>query len=188
MKRRVWTALIAFAISVSIAISTLADTLKGYEARHADKNRDGRIDKRELRMQKEEEARHNKALTWREKRAGVGKDSKVYSKELPPWKRVEKERVDTDSDGKIDMKENRTWWKDTRHSVTTPAEKRYDNNQNGWLEPEEMKKILSDKYAAIKAQGQAKVDTDMEFGYDTDTDGVIDSKEAEELKKDLGES
>jgi Ca2+-binding EF-hand superfamily protein len=154
--------------------------------RHADKNKDGVVDKKEIKMEKQwEHKQRAKVNTWWEDRADTNNDGKVDAQELASWKQLTKERIDLNNDGQIDAKERRLCWQHTRSKVNTPVEKKYDKNGNGWLEPEEAKEMLKDKYTLIQTQGKAKVDTQLEKEYDTNSDGVIDKLEAVGLKGDL---
>jgi len=154
--------------------------------KHADKNKDGVVDKKEMHMEKQwEQKQHSKVNTWWEKRADTNGDGKVDSNELTAWKKLEKEQLDLNNDGIIDAKEKRLYWKNSSTRVNTAVEKKYDTNGNGWLEPAEAKEMLKDKHTLIKTNGQAKVDTDLEAEYDTNGDGVIDANEAGALKQDI---
>lgn len=162
-----------------------AQSGKGPKFKHADKNKDGIVDKNEWRMEHSWESKQrSKVNNWWEKKADTNGDGVVDSNELSAWKTLEKERLDLNNDGVIDAKERRLSWRHGRSRVNTELEKKYDKNSNGWLEPEEIREMLKDKYALIKTNGQAKVDSELEEEYDTNNDGVIDSSEAESLKED----
>jgi len=176
--------------------------------KHADRNKDGVIDRKEMHMEKEwehrqrvreaeaggnvtqteNELRHrqrSRVNTWWEKRADTNNDGVVDSNELSAWKKLEKERIDLNNDGVIDAKERRLCWRHARSKVNKPIEAKYDKNSNGWLEPDEVKAMLRDKQQMIKTGGKAKVDTAVEEEYDKNKDGVIDANEAGDLKEDL---
>ena len=153
--------------------------------KHADKNKDGVVDKKEMHTEKKwEQKQHSNVNTWWEKRADTNGDGKVDASEAAAWKKLEKERLDLNNDGVIDAKERRLSWRHARSRVNTALEKKYDANGDGWLEPAEVKEMLKDKYTLIKTHGKAKVDTDLEAEYDTNGDGVIDANEAEVMKQD----
>ncbi|MFH1640542.1 MAG: hypothetical protein ABIA66_01125 [Candidatus Omnitrophota bacterium] len=158
---------------------------KGAKYKHADRNDDGMIDKKEWRMENTwEHKQRNRVKNWWEKRADTNSDGLVDSDELSAWKTLEKERVDLNNDGTIDAKERRLCWRHARCKVNTELEKKYDSNSNGWLEPEEVRTMLRARHALIVSKGQAKVDSEAEAEYDTNNDGVIDLNEAETLKED----
>ena len=120
-----------------------------------------------------------------EDRADTNNDGKVDSHELSNWKKSESGRIDLNGDGVIDAKEKRLSWRQAKSKVNTPLEKKYDANQDGWLEPSEIKNMLRDRYALIQTNGKVKVDTPIEAEYDDDGDGILNRKEAEDLKADL---
>jgi len=154
--------------------------------KHADRNKDGTVDSKEMRMEKEwEQRQRSKVNNWWEKRADTNNDGKVDAGELAAWKKLEKERIDLNNDGVIDAKEKRLSWRHARSRVNTPLESKYDKNSNGWLEPDEVKAMLRDKHELIKTSGKAKVDTEVEKEYDKNKDGVIDANEAKDLKDDV---
>lgn len=160
---------------------------KGRDAKfkHTDKNKDGIIDKKEWRIEKKkEETVKPRVDNWWEKRADTDGDGIVDDNEIREWKRLQKEKIDLNGDGKIDAKERRLCWRHARSRVNAHREGKYDINSNGWLEPEEVRVMLRDRYMLIKKNGMAKVNTEIEQEYDTNGDGIIDSTEAEALKQD----
>lgn len=159
--------------------------------KHADKNKDGTVDRKEWHMEKKWEAEQqvkdkSKTNTWWEKRADTDGNGTVDNNELTAWKNLQKERIDLNNDGTIDAKERRLCWRHAKSKVNTAVEKKYDENGDGWLEPEETKKMLSDKHTLIKTEGRAKVDSEIEAEYDANGDGIIDGSEANALKEDIG--
>ncbi len=154
--------------------------------KHADKNKDGVIDKKEWRMEEKwENKQRSKVNNWWEKRADTNNDGVVDSNELSAWKKLTKEQIDLNNDGVIDAKEKRMCWRHARSRVNTALEQKYDANSDGWLEPSEVKELLKDKHALIKTHGKAKVDTEIESEYDVNKDGIIDAEEAKTMKEDL---
>ncbi len=127
----------------------------------------------------------SKVSTWWESRADTNNDGKVDKNELSNWKELKNTRIDLDGDGVISSKEKRLCWRNARSKVNTPSEEKYDENEDGWLQPEEAKEFFSDRYALIKTNGKAKVDSALEQEYDADNDGIISLEEAETLKEDL---
>jgi len=186
MHKRAFIALgVIFLILFFISLA-LAEPAKAQKFKHLDKNKDGVIDKKELKMEKSlEHKQSSKVNTWWEKRADTNADGVLDSNELAAWKTLEKERIDLNNDGVIDAKERRLCWRHGRSRVNTELEQKYDTNSDGWLEPNEVKELLQDKYTLIKTHGQAKVDTETEAEYDTNKDGIIDVDEAQALKNDL---
>jgi Ca2+-binding EF-hand superfamily protein len=158
--------------------------------RHTDRNKDGRVDRKEMRMQKkwEKKQRAEKVKTWWHKRADTDGDGKLNAQERAAWKTLTKERIDLDGDGVISPKERRLCWRHARSRVNTALEKKYDANDNGWLEPEEVKELFKNRYEHIKAHGKAKVDSPLEEEYDENDDGVIDANEAEVINEDIEET
>ncbi|MGD9015005.1 MAG: hypothetical protein PVI33_03155 [Candidatus Omnitrophota bacterium] len=155
-------------------------------AKHADRNKDGRVDRKERHLEKEREKKQRSQVnTWWESRADVNNDGRVDSQELSAWKSLESQRLDLNNDGVISPKERRRCWIYARSRVNTALEKKYDSNNDGWLQPDEAREFLQDRYALIKTGGKARVDSPIEEEYDTDGDGIIDAQEAEALKEDL---
>jgi len=170
--------------------------------KHADRNRDGRVDKKEWKMEKKwehkqrekagerakEKWEHKKPAevkNWWHKRADANNDGVVDSTERSAWKKLSKERIDLNNDGVIDPKERRLSWRHGRSRVNTAVEKKYDANSDGWLGPDEVKEMLKDKQTMIRSRGKAKVDSAVEAEYDADNDGIIDATEAKAMKEDL---
>lgn len=185
-KRRFLIIFIFLLSGLFITSSIFAQTPKTKKFIHADRNRDGSVDAKEMHMERKWEQRQRaKVNAWWERRADTNNDGIVDNNELSAWKTLEREHIDLNNDGVIDAKERRLCWRHARSKVNTTLEQKYDKNSNGWLEPEEAKELLKDRYTLIKTGGKAKVDTDIENEYDTDQDGIIDASEAEALREDL---
>jgi len=183
-KRLVLITIMVLALAV-FASEVMAKPPLEVRAKHADKNKDGVVDKKEINMEKQwEQKQRSKVTSWWERRADTNNDGTVDSAELASWKQLTKERIDLNNDGVIDAKEKRLCWRHARSRVNTALEKKYDANGDGWLEPAEVKELLKDRYTLIKTKGKAKVDTAIEEEYDTNEDGVIDAKEAEAMRED----
>jgi len=176
--------LVIFLLLLSLSISSgIAQPVR---FRQIDKNKDGVIDKHEWRMERQKEIRQRSRVnTWWEKRADTNNDGIVDSNELNAWNKLIKERLDLNNDGIIDAKERRLCWRHARSRVNTALEKKYDKNKDGWLEPEEVKELLRDRYILIKTEGKAKVDSAIEAEYDENEDGIIDPKEAKNINEDI---
>ena len=160
---------------------------KDAKTKHADKNKDGVVDKKEWHMEKVwEEKQKSKANTWWEQRADTNKDGIVSDAERNAWKKLEKERIDLNGDGVIGPKERRLAWCHAKSRINTPLEAQYDDNKDGWLEPAEAQNYLEARYVLIKTDGKAKVNSKLEEEYDADGDGVLSLDEAQDLKEDLG--
>jgi Ca2+-binding EF-hand superfamily protein len=158
----------------------------GPGVKHADRNKNGVVDRQELRMEKAWERRQRSNVNaWWESRADTNKDGRVDAGELSAWRILERERLDLDGDGVISPRERRCCWMHVRSRVNTSLESTYDENGDGWLQPDEVKELLKDRYTLIKTQGKARVDSPIEEEYDTDGDGIIDDKEAGALIEDL---
>ena len=183
-KRLVLIAIMVLALAVFVSEALAKPPVKA-RLKHADRNKDGVVDKKEIHMEKQwEQKERTKVNTWWERRADTDNDGKVDSNELSSWKQLTKERIDLNNDGVIDAKERRLSWRHARSRVNTAVEKKYDANADGWLEPAEVKELLKDRHTLIKTKGKAKVDTAIEESYDTNEDGVIDAQEAEAMKED----
>ena len=153
--------------------------------KHADRNKNGKIDRKEMRMEERwEEKQHSQANTWWEKRADTNNDGMVDSGELSTWKDLEKNKLDSNNDGVIDTYERRKCWMHSRSKVTTALERTYDANNDGSLDTSEAKEFLRARYALIKSGGQAKVNSAIEEAYDTNNDGIISSSEAAAMAQD----
>jgi Ca2+-binding EF-hand superfamily protein len=177
---------IMIAVSVAFIRPAAAVPAKSEKLKHADKNKDGTVDKKERHMEEEwEHKQRSKVNTWWEKRADTNHDGTVDSNELAAWKKLTKERIDLNQDGVIDAKEKRLSWRHAFARVNTPLEQKYDKNGDGWLEPGEIRELLKDKALLIQTNGKAKVDTPHEAEYDANGDGVLDRGEAKTLKSDL---
>ena len=140
----------------------------GAKFKHADRNKDGVLDKKEIRMEKQwEHKKRSEVNNWWEKRADTDSDGVVDKGELNAWKNQQRSRMDLDGDGQISPKERRLSWRHARSRVNTAVERKYDSNSDGWLEAAEVKEMLQAKHALIKSNGKAKVDTVMNesFGF-----------------------
>ena len=156
-------------------------------AKHADKNKDGVVTKKEWQKEKAwERTKKSEVNTRWEEKADTNDDGMVSQRERYEWKEKQEELADINNDGVVDNKEKRLTWKYARSKVNTSLEKKYDTDGSGYLEPDEARVMLEDRYAVIQSNGKAVVNTPIEAEYDTDNNGIIDSDEAEELKDDLG--
>lgn len=192
MVKRVRLFLFVLLLAVFLFSEGKAEARRGAKFRHADRDKDGVVDKKERlierkRQQKEAMEQKRGVNTWWEKRADTNGDGIVDTNESEAWKKLTRERIDLDGDGVISPKERRLCWRHARSRVNTALEQKYDANGDGWLEPEEVKELLRDKCTLIKTDGQAKVDTPLEEEYDASEDGIIDASEAEAIREDLEE-
>jgi hypothetical protein len=163
-----------------------AESLKERKFEHADRNDDGKISKKEWKMEEHWEKSHdNKVNTAWETKADTDGNGKVDAQELSSWKQLEKDKIDLNNDGEIDAKERRLAWRNAKSMVSSSLEKKYDANNDGWLEASEAKDMLKDKYLLVKTDGKAKVDNTLEAEYDSNKDGIIDYSEAQQMKQDI---
>jgi len=124
--------------------------------------------------------------SWWEQRADTNKDGHVDTGELSAWKELQKEHIDLNNDGVIDAKEKRLCWLHARSRVNTELEQKFDENNDGWLDPEEARKLLFRRVDAIFASnGKSPIKSALEEAYDTNNDGVIDLEELKTLREDL---
>jgi Ca2+-binding EF-hand superfamily protein len=187
MYKRIFFCLTVFLISCFFIPSVImAGPAKAGKFQHADRNNDGSVDKKELKMEKDfERDQKSKVNNWWEKKADTNSDGKVDGNESFSWKAQQKERMDLNSDGKIDPKEKGLSWRHGRSKVNKPAEAKFDADNDGWLAPEEARQMLSEKARLVRTKGKASVDTDLEAQYDTDSNGIISPEEAEVMKEDV---
>jgi hypothetical protein len=130
-------------------------------------------------------AQNDQADSWWRERADINKDGNVDEDELVSWG-AQKELIDSNGDGKIDDNEKRLAWKYVRSPVATEIGQDFDNNNNGWLEPEEARKVLFRTIDYVfRTNGRGPMRTEVEKAYDSNEDGVIDLEEAKTLREDL---
>ena len=129
---------------------------------------------------------NDEADSWWQQRADTNKDGVVDADELSAWKDLESERIDSNTDGQIDDKERKLVWKFLPSPVTTELEQKFDLDSNGWLDPEEARKLLFRRVEVIlQTNGKGAIKTGLEELYDTNGDGVIDLEEVKILREDL---
>lgn len=149
-----------------------------------DKDKDGKVEPKEAHAAKVEYLKNRAEVdTGWEKKADANADGKVGPAELRAWRL---KHMDKDGDGVIDAKERNLWWLHRRWKVDTELEKKYDKDGDGWLNGEEARELLKDRWTLIATDGKAKVDSAIEKEYDANGDGVIDKEEADALKDALG--
>jgi Ca2+-binding EF-hand superfamily protein len=129
---------------------------------------------------------NDEADSWWQQRADTNKDGAVDADELSAWKDLESERIDSNNDGQIDDKERKLVWKLLPSPVTTELEQKFDLDSNGWLDPEEARKLLFRRVEVIlQTNGKGAIKTGLEELYDTNGDGVVDLEELKILREDL---
>jgi len=185
MRKKISSGLAVIVFLMFSAWPVSAGPVQAAKFKHADKNKDGELSKREMKMEKNwEQKQHSNVNTWWENRADTNSDGKVDNTELASWKQLERDRIDLNNDGTIDAKERRLSWRHARCRVSNDIEKKYDADSDGWLQPEEVKQMLRAKYAIVRTSGAAKVDSELEREYDTNSDGVIEQAEAALMSED----
>ena len=126
-----------------------------------------------------------KVNTKWEAQADKNQDGIATKKEKKDWKRATQDRIDVNDDGQITRSERRRAWLTKKAKVNNKHEMQYDANQDGWLQPDEIKTMLRAKHEKIAAKRRYQVDSPIEAEYDADNDGFINEQEAEALKEDL---
>lgn len=122
---------------------------------------------------------------WWKEIADTNKDGDVDDAELRSWD-AQKALVDSNADGEIDGTEKRLAWRHIRFPVTTEIGRDFDNDESGWLEPEETRKLLFRTIDyVIRTNGRGPIRTGAERVYDSNEDGVIDLEEVKTLREDL---
>ena len=158
--------IVSLVLFIFVPLLLAAQPTSAAKLRHADKNKDGIVDKKEMRMEKQWEKRQEK------------------KEELMQEVKQEK-KADTDNNTVISAKEKRLGWKYARSKVNTPYEARFDKNGDGWLDAAEAREFLKRRWTIIQTQGRVKADSAIEKAYDTNNDGRIDAEEAKQLKEDI---
>lgn len=135
MPRRVFLIFIMLFVCGYCAVTAiLAEPNKAEKLKHADRNKDGVVDKKEIRMEKKWEDTH----AWRHGKAQVSNA-------------VER-KYDANNDGWLEEAEVRQLLKDKyemvktggKAKVDTPLEAAYDANNDGILDKTEAERMLSD--------------------------------------------
>lgn len=98
--------------------------------------------------------------------------------------KVETGYVDVNNDGEITHFDKRQQWKFKNYPAKSPYEMEFDSDSNGWLEPHESRKALKQKYDDIMFGKGTGVDMDLVSEYDANGDGLIDAREATEIRED----
>ena len=183
---RVIIVVVFFILSMCILYFLSAEPPPAARHKHADKNKDGVVDRKEATMERKwEKKQRSKVNTKWESQADTNNDGIVSDVERRRYEAEENERLDINDDGVISAKERRCAWKYGKNKVNTSLEAKYDLNGDGWLDSQEAKSYLEARYALIETDGKAKVDSLLEEKYDTDEDGIISASEAHDLKEDL---
>lgn len=76
-------------------------------------------------------------------------------------------------------------WRKTMPKVTTKAEQPYDVNNDGKLQPAEVKIFLRDILDEIDKKGGILISSPVLKEYDTSGDSIISRYEAEKIKQDV---
>ncbi len=85
--RRVFLGLFTVLVSLCLVSLVSAETPRDVKFKHADRNKDGTVDKKEMHMEKAwEQKQKAKVNTWWKKRVDTNGDGKVDSNELAAWK------------------------------------------------------------------------------------------------------
>jgi len=180
MNKSVYGIVIA-AVVVMLGSALQADARPGRKAKfkHADKNKDGKISRKEFVKEKQFTRRaKSKVNTKREEKMDTNDDGVVSRKEAGKARtkayldkrsdvnRAWETKADTDGDGKVSLNELKSY----RVSVM-------DGNGDGAIDKTERRRY----WISVKS----KVNTEREEKYDADGDGYISGDEAEEMLRDV---
>ena len=206
MKTRKWIVMILVALVFGVFVFDADARWGKQKSKHADKNKDGKISRKEFKKEKKFEhkkkaranaskeadtAKTNKYIENRsdvnrewEANADADKNGKVSAGELRSYRKTV---MDKNEDGNVGAKERKTFWLRKRSRVNTQLEKKHDADNNGYIGGEEAKKMLRNRLRIINTHGKAKVDSAIESEYDANGDGVINVDEAHAIRDALGE-
>ena len=161
---------------VYLSVVGAGKPLAGVRKAHADRNKDGQVDRKEIKIEKKRQRiQRSKVNTPREAKADTDNDGVVEPKEAAaakkyfrkksvvdrPWE----EKADANNDGKVDWKEIRTYHKT-----------RMDTDNNGTIT------VIERRNYWLKTK--SVVNTEYEKKYDTNGDGYLTWAEGKELLKD----
>ncbi len=76
-------------------------------------------------------------------------------------------------------------WKRTSMSVTSRYERRFDENRDGYLQPDETKSLLQERYSRLKRQRNPRVVTPAEQQYDFNNNEIFEDNELKALSQDI---
>ena len=87
---------------------------------------------------------------------------------------------------KKEVQGSRRDWMKTEPAVKNNVERRYDINRDGKLQTAEVKILLRDVVDEVESKGRYSVyNSDVLVEYDTNKDRIINSFEADEIRKDV---
>jgi hypothetical protein len=184
MKKKCLLLLVTASLVCFSATALFAWPSWGKKAQHADRNKDGRVDKKEVKMEKKwEHGQKAKVNTPREAGMDKNKDGVVNPAEASRARQQLKNKGDLNKDGVIDPKERRSaeGWQHSKRRVNTEFEKKHDGNGDGWIDAAEAKQMMQDRQVLAATGGKAKVNTPAEQAADVNKDGVVDPAEAKTL-------
>ncbi|MBP7217053.1 MAG: hypothetical protein KBA46_07220 [Candidatus Omnitrophica bacterium] len=180
--------LLVFVASVSLAgiCLTHAQARNQFLAKVVDRNKDGLIDKKEIKIDRTiKQQQRSRVTNWWERHADANADGRVDAQEYAAWKSLENAKLDYNRDGVIDSFEQRRYWKNSRTKVNTALEKSFDADADGWLNEQEAAAFLRYRHGVVMSEGKAIVDSVLEEAYDTDGDGLINRAEAIAMQDDI---
>lgn len=184
MKKSVWSVGLLAAVMLGLIAGSAQAWWPGKKRlQHADQNKDGVIQPAEVKAEKKWEQKQAVVDKVWEQKADLNHDGKLDRVELRAYY---KKIVDQNGDGQITVEERKTFWLTRRAKVNTPVEQRFDADNNGWIEGDEAKAMMTALVEVIKTSGKAKVNTDIEKQFDVNNDGLIDESEAEGVREALG--
>jgi len=71
------------------------------------------------------------------------------------------------------------------YPVKNWTERRYDKNRDGYLQPEEAKALLKDRYKAVRNTRRPKVNTVVEAQFDYNDNGFLEKNEITAMSKSI---
>jgi hypothetical protein len=206
MKRKCVLVMIMLLLVCFSATPLFAGPFWGKKAQHADRNKDGSVDKKEVKMERKwEHGQKAKVNTPREVKMDANKDGVVNPAEANRAHQAWKAKTDSNQDGVVDTTERqqaRQQRLEKKAQVDRPWEAKADTNRDGVLDSTEAAQARQqfknkvdlnhdgtiDPKERRSAEGwqhsKRKVNTEAEKKHDGNGDGWIDATEARQMMQD----